>query len=223
LAEETRKQFCVDFQGCSIEVIPNFGDTDRFSPDAPSSGVCFDTRRPTAVHVSNFRPVKRVPWLVEAFLEATRGRDAHLVLIGDGPDQLAARERAREGGGDGRVTFLGERDVLPELLAAADVFALSSSSESFGLSALEAMACGTPVVACAAGGVGEVVTHGRTGLLSPVADRAAFARHMGELLFDRPRAEVMGRAARADALERFRRELIVEAYEALYRRMLERP
>jgi N-acetyl-alpha-D-glucosaminyl L-malate synthase BshA len=224
LAEETRKQFCSDSPGCPIEVIPNFVDTERFSPEAPGRRVrCFDAGRPTAVHVSNFRPVKRVPWLVEAFLEASQDRDAHLVIIGDGPDQLAARERSRALGGEGRVTFLGERDVLPELLAAADVFALSSSSESFGLSALEAMACGTPVVACDAGGVAEVVTHGRTGLLSPVPDRAAFAKHLEALLFDRPQAEAMGQAARADAHERFRRERIVGAYEALYRRMLERP
>ena len=101
-----------------------------------------------------------------------------------------------------RVRFLGERDVLPELLASADVFALASDSESFGLSALEAMSCGTAVVATDAGGVREVVTHERTGLLSPRDDVDAYAHHLRSLLFDRDRSESMGQRAREDALER---------------------
>ena len=224
LADETREQFCPNMtSGCDLEVIPNFIDTERFHPEAARRGLlCFDSELPTVVHVSNFRPVKRVPWLVEAFAEATVDTDARLVLIGDGPEQAAARERAAALGAGGRVTFLGERDVLPELLASADVFALSSASESFGLSALEAMACGTPVVACDAGGVREVVTHGTTGLLSGTEDRAAFSAHLAELLSNRERAAAMGRAAREDALERFRRERVVGAYVDLYERVLGR-
>jgi N-acetyl-alpha-D-glucosaminyl L-malate synthase BshA len=175
------------------------------------------------VHVSNFRPVKRVPWLVRAFERATRGREAHLMLVGDGPEQESCRQVVRELGLGERVSFLGERDAVPELLAPADVFALSSSSESFGLAALEAMSCGTPVVATDAGGIGEVVDHGSTGLLSPVEDLELFARHLAVLLFDRERARAMGEAARVAAVERFRRDRIVLAYEAVYRRVLGSP
>ncbi len=224
LAQETKDQFCPQMlSGCDIEVIPNFVDTERFSPAAVRRGtLCFDSENPTAVHVSNFRPVKRVPWLVDAFADAVEGRDARLVLIGDGPDQPLARERAAARGIQDRVLFLGERDVLPELLATADAFALSSRSESFGLSALEAMSCGTPVVGCDAGGVSEVVTHGVTGLLSAIEDRATFSEHLAELLFDRPRARRLGEAAREDALERFRRERVVASYVDLYERVLGR-
>ena len=224
LARETREQFCPQMtSGCDIEVIPNFVDAERFSPEARDRGtLCFEGDRPTVVHVSNFRAVKRVPWLVEAFAEASARVEARLVLIGDGPDQPAARERAAELGVGERVIFLGERDVLPELLASADVFALSSESESFGLSALEAMSCGTPVVACDVGGVGEVVTHGETGLLSARDDRAGFAAHLVELCADPARARELGRAAREDACGRFRRERVVRDYEALYRRVLAR-
>jgi N-acetyl-alpha-D-glucosaminyl L-malate synthase BshA len=178
---------------------------------------------PIAVHVSNFRAVKRVPWLVRAFQRALRGRDARLLLVGDGPEQGQCRQLAHDLGVADKVLFLGERVALPELLAPADVFALSSQQESFGLSALEAMACGTPVVATDSGGIREVVEHGVTGLLSPTEDLDGFAAHLGELLFDRERAKQMGAAAREQAVARFRRETIVARYVDLYRRTLTRP
>jgi len=218
LARDTARHFCPGGRPCPIEVIPNFVDTERFSPlpEAPRNGP------PLAVHVSNFRPVKRVPWLVEAFARATEGTAAQLVLVGDGPDQPASRETARRLGLGRRVRFLGERDALPELLAPADVFLLSSSEESFGLSALEAMSCGVPVVATAVGGVPEVVLDGRTGLLSPPDDAVRYSERIRELLFDRERARSMGRDARADVVARFARDPIVGLYEDLYRRVLER-
>jgi glycosyltransferase involved in cell wall biosynthesis len=131
------------------------------------------------------------------------------------------RSRARELGIQDRVSFLGERDALPELLAPADVFLLSSSDESFGLSALEAMSCGTPVVATNVGGVSEVVEHGRTGLLAGAGDLDAYAGHVRSLLFDRDRARALGLAAREVAVARFARERVIERYEALYQRLLE--
>jgi N-acetyl-alpha-D-glucosaminyl L-malate synthase BshA len=173
------------------------------------------------VHVSNFRPVKRVPWLLEAFARAVEGSDARLTLVGDGPEQAACRELVQRLGIAPRVRFLGERDALPELLAPADVFALASSEESFGLSALEAMACGTPVVATRVGGVPEVVEHRVTGLLVEPDDLDGYARALKLLMSDRVLAQDMGRAARRLAVERYERMIVVQRYEQLYRELLE--
>lgn len=217
LERRTRSNFDLDSKK-EIEVVPNFVDIDLYKP-LPEEG----PRVPTAVHVSNFRGVKRVPWLVKAFAMATAGREAQLVLVGDGPDMGDARRVAREEGIGEKVVFLGARDVLPELLAPADVFVLASREESFGLSALEAMSCGTAVVATRVGGVGEVVEHGETGLLSEVDDQQGFADHLGELLFDAERSASMGRLARHVAEQCFERHMVVERYEDLYHRLLGRP
>lgn len=218
LARRTRENFCREpLRPCAIEVVPNGVDTDLFHP---SAGEGRESNAPSAIHLSNFRAVKRVPWLIEAFARATSGTNATLTLVGDGPDHAACRTKARALGIADRVVFLGERDALPELLAPADVFLLSSSDESFGLSALEAMSCGTPVVATDVGGVSEVVQHGVSGLLSPVDEVAAFAQNIAALLTDRPRARAMGRAARRSAEERFARGMVVQRYEDVYRRIL---
>ncbi len=218
LAEDTRRHFCVDRgKGCSIEVIPNFVDTKRFAP-----GVA---RRdphgpPHAVHVSNFRSVKRVPWLIQAFAKATEGTSARLTLVGDGPERQSCARLVAELALERRVFLLGERNALPELLAPADVFLLTSREESFGLSALEAMACGVPVVATRVGGVPEVVADGVAGLLAPVDDQEAYVGLLRELLSNRERAREMGRRARLLVLETFARERVVGLYEDLYRRVL---
>jgi L-malate glycosyltransferase len=220
LAEQTRQYFCMEtFSDCPIEVIPNFVDTDHFRPalDRKGSGM-----PPQAIHVSNFRPVKRVPWLIEAFAAATEGTAAQLTLVGDGPDQPIARRRAEELGISDRVAFLGERSALPEILVQADVFLLGSTEESFGLSALEAMSCGLAVVATGVGGVPEVVRHEETGLLAAPDDASTFAAHLRRLLFHPEARDVMGRAARTDVVQRFGRDEVVSQYEDLYRRTLER-
>lgn len=225
LASETVARFGLDSAGgCPIEVIPNFVDTERFHPGAGASVRPWcPADVPVAVHVSNFRRVKRVPWLLKAYELATRGRESRLVLVGDGPDRAASQALAGELGIGAKVLFLGERDALPELLAPADVFVLASQQESFGLSALEAMACGIPVVATDSGGVVEVVDHGETGLLSALDDQPGFAGHLATMLFDRDRAHSMGAAAREIALQRFRRESVVQGYVDLYRRVLRKP
>ena len=121
------------------------------------------------------------------------------------------------------MRFLAERDTLPELLAPCDVFLLASTTESFGLSALEAMACGVPVVATRVGGLREVVEHEKTGLLAAPDDREAFAAAIHELLFDRERSAALGAAARSQVERCFTRERVVAHYESLYRRALARP
>lgn len=220
LARRTVENFGREGIDCrDLEIIPNFVDVDIFHPGA---GGGRSKEGPTAVHVSNFRAVKRVPWLVEAFAEASAGTNARLMLVGDGPDQNVCRRLARELGVEARITFLGTRDALPELLAPADVFVLTSREESFGLSALEAMACGTTVVATRVGGVEEVLEDGVSGLLSDPEDRAGFAAALGALLRDRPRAASMGVAARERAVEHFERRRVVRRYEDLYARLVGR-
>lgn len=220
LAARTR----ANFEGrapCGIHVIPNFVDVEEFQPAPERAEV------PTAIHISNFRKVKRVPWLVEAFADALgilqeRGRDAELVLVGDGPQQGEARRVARARGVCDRVRFLGLRSDLAELLGPADVFCLASTEESFGLSALEAMAAGTAVLATRVGGVAEVVEEGVSGLLVPRDDRGAFARELAGLLGDRSRTAALGEGARRRAVEHFERGAVVARYEALYRRLMAR-
>ncbi len=216
LARRTVENFPCGLDLEEIEVIPNFVDLELFHPDA---GTRPEEEPPTVVHVSNFRPVKRVPWLVRAFAEGSEGIPARLVLVGDGPDRVEAQRLANELGVAERVRFLGTRDALPELLAPADIYALTSSQESFGLSALEAMSCGTPVVACDVGGVSGVVEHGVSGLLVPGDDRGAFAAGLRELLTDPARAAAFGSAARQRAEVHFARREIVARYEGLYRRV----
>ena len=200
----------------NVEVVPNFVNATDFCPSEspPHAGP------PRAIHVSNFRPVKRVPWLVEAFVEASEGSDSRLVLIGDGPERDLAVSRARDLGASERVSFLGERDVLPSLLTDADVFLLASTEESFGLSALEALACGVPVVAPRVGGIPEVVSDGVTGWLSAPEDREGYIAAIREALGDPEARAERGAAARLAALERFSPDAVVARYEALYARLL---
>ena len=200
-----------------VVVVPNFVNSVEFCP-APTAR---QEGPPRAIHVSNFRPVKRVPWLVEAFIEATAGTDARLVLIGDGPDRDLSVSRARELGASERISFLGQRDVLPSLLTDADVFLLASTEESFGLSALEAMSCGVPVVAPRVGGIPEVVRDGVTGGRSPPDSRGAYIAAIQEALNNPVARAKRGQAAREDAVDRFSLDSVVASYEGLYARLLE--
>ncbi len=218
LAARTR----VNFDGgpsCGIHVIPNFVDLEEFRPVEERSEIA------SAIHISNFRRVKRVPWLVNAFADAlamlrAQGKDAELVLVGDGPQLGETRRVARERDVCDRVRFLGLRSDLAELLAPADLFCLASTEESFGLSALEAMSSGTAVLGTRVGGVAEVVVDGTTGVLVDPTDRAAFAGEMARLLGDRQEAAQLGAAARERAVARFDRRTVVEQYVSLYRELV---
>jgi N-acetyl-alpha-D-glucosaminyl L-malate synthase BshA len=172
---------------------------------------------PLLIHISNFRAVKRVLDVVRIFAQVRRQTPCVLIMVGDGPDRAAAEEEARRLGVAAHVAFLGKIDAVAPLLAASHVFLLPSESESFGLSALEALACGVPVIASHVGGLPEVVQDGETGFLSPVGDINAMAISAHALLTDRGRWEAMSRRAAADARERFSRGDIVSQYEALYK------
>jgi N-acetyl-alpha-D-glucosaminyl L-malate synthase BshA len=216
LRDETVRAFgCT---GCQVQVIPNFVDPlvyDRaaYPPvlrEEVHDGGC------VLMHVSNFRPVKRVRDVVRIFARVREQLPASLVMVGDGPDRGAAEDEARRHGVEREVHFLGKIDAVAPLLAGADLFLLPSQSESFGLSALEALACGAPVVASDTGGLPEVVRHGETGFLCPVGDVEGMARLAVDVLRDRGRWLAMSTAAAADARSRFGQDAIVAQYEALY-------
>jgi N-acetyl-alpha-D-glucosaminyl L-malate synthase BshA len=168
------------------------------------------------MHISNFRPVKRVRDIVRIYARVQEAVPSVLVMVGDGPDRVEAEAEARNLGVERTVHFLGKIDVVAPLLAGADLFLLPSQSESFGLSALEALASGAPVVGSNAGGLVEVVKEGVTGALRDVGDVDAMAAASVEILSDRERWETMSRDAAADARARFSRDDIVQQYEALY-------
>lgn len=219
LRDETHRRF--ELHQLPIEVIPNFVDPERFVPRPPASATTPAPSHgpPTLIHVSNFRAVKRIDDLVSIFERVARATDARLVLVGDGPELGPAERRLRALGLRDRVVLHGHRHEVADLLAQADVFVLPSSQESFGVAALEAMACGLPVVASAVGGLPEVIDHGETGLLAPVGDVDAFAAAILDLIAHPERARGMGAAAREVARARFSMDAALDRYEDLYRRL----
>jgi len=220
LQEETVRQF--DIQR-PLEVVYNFIDPERHDVGpCPCIPHCSSLTRKTVMHISNFRPVKRIPDVIEIFARIARHVDSRLILVGDGPDAAVAREKAQAHGLSDRVTFVGVVDRVAPLLAQADLFLLPSSTESFGLVALEAMASGVPVVASDVGGIPEVVEHGQTGYLAPVGDVEAMARYAVDILQDDPLHRRMSGAAQTRARERFDHQLIVPQYERLYQETLAR-
>jgi len=172
------------------------------------------------MHISNFRPVKRIRDVVSIFAHVSEEIDSRLILVGDGPEIPIAREMGENLGLLDRMVFVGVVDQVAPLLNAADLFLLPSSTESFGLVALEAMASGVPVIASDIGGIPEVVEHGLTGYLAPVGDVERMAAYAVELLRDEERRCQFGSAAKARARSNFNYEDIVPEYEALYENLL---
>jgi N-acetyl-alpha-D-glucosaminyl L-malate synthase BshA len=201
--------------------IPNFVDLERFRPGCTAGfhERLADPGEAVLMHVSNFRPVKRVLDVVRVFAKVKAERPARLVLVGDGPERPKAEEEARRLGVAGRVAFLGERTEIERLLAAADLFLLPSESESFGLAALEAMACGVPVIATRTGGIPELVEDGVSGLLAATGDVDGMAAFAIGLLGDADRKRAFSEAARARASE-FDRKDVVRLYEDYYEEVL---
>ena len=219
LREETYRQFAVDRD---LQVIYNFIDPERHENEpCPCIPDCSGKSVRTLMHISNFRPVKRIRDVVSIFAAVNATIDSRLVLVGDGPDVPVAREAGSELGVLDRMIFVGVVDRVVPLLNAADLFLLPSSTESFGLVALEAMASGVPVIASDVGGIPEVVAHGRTGYLEPVGDVEAMARRAIELLRDDALRRRFGADARERARTLFNDQHIVPQYEALYQRSIE--
>jgi N-acetyl-alpha-D-glucosaminyl L-malate synthase BshA len=209
-----------------ISVIPNFLDCAEYrrrsDPElrerlAPSNR--FDA---LVVHISNFRPVKRVDVALEIFRRIARRVRARFVLIGDGPVRAGIERSAAEAGLQDAVVFLGEQQDLVPPLSVADLFLLPSSQESFGLAALEAMACETPVVASRVGGLPEIIEDGVTGFTCPLDAIDLMVERSVEVLTNRELRESMGQRAAQSVRSRFCTDAIVPLYEAEYARVLER-
>jgi N-acetyl-alpha-D-glucosaminyl L-malate synthase BshA len=217
LKDETVRDFGVPPD--RIEVIPNFIDTDVYVPGRePCHRYSLaEEGEKILMHVSNFRPVKRVQDIVEVFARVSKQLPARLIMIGDGPERPRALERAQALGVEDRVVFLGKHASVEELLPCADLFLLTSGSESFGLAALEAMASGTPVIATTVGGLPEVIPHGEAGYLFETGAVEQMAEGALELLRDSARWKEFSHAARAVAVDRFSAERVVPLYEAYYR------
>jgi N-acetyl-alpha-D-glucosaminyl L-malate synthase BshA len=220
LKEETFATF--GCSGCAVQVIHNFIDPGVYDREryAPVLREQVGRDRAILMHVSNFRPVKRVGDVVKIFARVHREIPSVLVMVGDGPERVVAEEEARTHGVADDVYFLGRLDAVAPLLSSADLFLLPSQSESFGLSALEALACGVPVVASSAGGLPEVVQDGVTGALCPVGQVERMADAAVRILGDRDRWRDMSDRAAADARARFSERDIVAQYEAFYNRVL---
>lgn len=204
-----------------IRVIPNFIRMDRYAGAAdPALRKRFAPNgEKILVHVSNFRPVKRVLDVVKVFIGLRRLMPVRLLLIGDGPDRHAAEMMCRANGTCNDVLFLGKMTEPEAVVASSDLFVLTSETESFGLAALEAMASGVPVVSTDAGGTSEVVENGVAGLLNAVGDTEAMTRHAAFILGDEATLEHYRQGARASAA-RFDIAHVLPRYEALYEQVV---
>jgi N-acetyl-alpha-D-glucosaminyl L-malate synthase BshA len=203
---------------CDVKVIHNFIDPDVYNRERYAASMKQELPRgqPVVMHISNFRKVKRVRDVVRIFAAVNADIPSRLVMVGDGPDRVAAEEETRRHGVDTSASFLGKIDNVAPLLASADLFLLPSESESFGLSALEALASGVPVIGTRAGGLPEVVRDGETGFLCEVGDVDGMARLARELLLSPERWKAMSELGAADSRARFSKNDIVSQYEQMY-------
>jgi L-malate glycosyltransferase len=208
----------------SIQVIFNFVNCDVYRRDdkaAQRRTEYADANERLLVHLSNFRTVKRIPDVVEIFDRVQRRVPARLLMIGDGPDRATAEWMARRKGISDRIHFIGKQDRVNEKLATADLMLLPSQLESFGLAALEAMACEVPTIATRVGGIPEMIENGVNGCLAEVGDIDTMSHMAIELLEDDKKLQQMGKRARIAAQSRFCSTRIIPDYEDFYAKVLE--
>ncbi len=206
-----------------IRVIPNFVDTEKYRRVD-----CVQIRERFAqaderilVHISNFRAVKRVPDVIRVFHEVRKRVPSKLILVGDGPDRSACEILVRELSIQDHVKFLGKQTELVEILSSADVMVMPSQSESFGLAALEAMACEVPVISSSVGGLPELQVHGQTGFIAEIGDISRMAKYVVDLLTNDARLALFRKACRERAVVHFDVKKIVTVYESYYRECLQ--
>ncbi|NLT50663.1 MAG: N-acetyl-alpha-D-glucosaminyl L-malate synthase BshA [Ignavibacteria bacterium] len=205
-----------------IDVIYNFIDTEiykRVSNENFKKMVAPENEK-ILMHTSNFRPVKRVSDTIKILERVKKEIPAKLVLIGDGPDRSECERLVRELNLQKDVFFLGKQDALAELLSAADIFLMPSQSESFGLSALEAMSCGVPVVSSSVGGLPELVVHNETGFIAEFGDIDRMSKYVVSLLNNEKKYQTFSQNCRNTAVNVFNKDIIVPQYEQYYDKIL---
>jgi N-acetyl-alpha-D-glucosaminyl L-malate synthase BshA len=219
LRRETISVFRVENE---IRVIYNFVNCDTYKPNPERVGAAefAPNGEKLLIHVSNFRPVKRVLDCIRILAEVRQRADVRLLMVGDGPERGPAEHLAGKLGVKEHVEFLGKQNHVERLLGLADVILMPSEMESFGLAALEAMACGVPPVSTQVGGVPELITDGVDGFLEEVGDIPRLAGRVTELVTDKPLHDKMAAAARHTASSRFCTDKIIPQYEAYYKQVL---
>ncbi|HAY33689.1 MAG TPA: N-acetyl-alpha-D-glucosaminyl L-malate synthase BshA [Ignavibacteria bacterium] len=221
LKEKTQQQYQIDKE---IEVIPNFIDINKYVREDNEKTKCFRKNfakndEKILTHTSNFRALKRVQDVIKIFNTVKEKVDCKLLLIGDGPERSECERYSRELGIFEDIKFMGKQDALVELLSVTDLFFLPSQSESFGLSALEAMSCGVPVISSSVGGLPELNLHGETGYIAEIGDVERMSKYASDLLTNEKRYEHFSKNARKRA-EHFSEENIVPMYEKFYDKVL---
>jgi L-malate glycosyltransferase len=222
LQERTLREFDIRNE---IKVIYNFVNCDVYARGEDTAELKKEYApggERLLVHLSNFRPVKRVTDCIEVFDRVRKQVPSKLLMIGDGPDRSRAEWLAVQKGIHNDVIFLGKQELVQEKLAIADILLLPSELESFGLAALEGMACEVVPIATRVGGIPELIEHGKSGYLAEVGDVDTMARYAIELLNDEKALQTMAKASRAVAQSRFCASRIIPQYEEFYRRVLER-
>lgn len=220
LKEKTLTNYDIDKD---ILVIPNFVDTELYKPDSDCSfrKSIASKGEKILVHTSNFRPVKRVPDTIKIFDIVQKEVPSKLVLVGDGPDRSECERLVRQLELVDKVKFLGKQDGLVEILSSSDIFLIPSQSESFGLAALEGMACGLPVVSSSVGGLPELVGHNESGFIAEIGDIDRMAKYVMDLLTNERKYKIFSQNARQRAVNKFDINKVVPDYEKYYKKILE--
>jgi len=219
LKEKTLTNYYINKE---IEVIHNFIDTEIYKPvcNKQFKEHIAPNNEKILIHTSNFRSVKRVSDTIRILGEVKKQIPSKLILIGDGPDRSECERLSRELKLEKDVVFLGKQDGLENLLSVADIFLMPSQSESFGLSALEAMACGVPVVSSSVGGLPELIVHNKTGYIAEFGDVDRMSKYTMELLTKKKKFNSFSKNSRERAVKVFEKKLIVPKYIQYYEKVL---